>query len=239
MGRRLIRSSPRSARSLLRRHGLIEVSLFLVTAGGACANATVEDGLIDSPADVAAELTPAACLSQSPVDLSVDLNVAPPSFYVNELKLGYSRGEAIFLSRPLCDMYGKPLCRFVEAHEQAHHYTKTVGQKSACAETLADCWAAAHADSEAVEAALFFFRSQRGAGGYHGEPSVRADTIARCLRRSSLERALASDGSDEAVDTASGADPAERGTSAEAIGGPRSVRPRPGRAFRASGRARR
>jgi hypothetical protein len=158
-----------------------------------CAEATV-DGLVASPVEVAAELTPAACLSQSPVDLSIAAPATPPSFYVNELRLGYSRGDAIFLSRPLCDMYGEPLCRFVEAHERAHHYTKTVGQKSACAETLADCWAAAHVDEEAMEAALFFFRSRRGAGGYHGQPSVRAETIARCGRRSEKSDAVATSG---------------------------------------------
>jgi hypothetical protein len=160
------------------------VSLWLGLGATSCAEAALDAGLVASPAEVAPELTPAACLSQSPVDLSIAVGSAPPSFYVNELRLGYSRGEAIFLSRPLCDLYGEPLCRFVEAHERAHHYTKTVGQKSVCAETLADCWAAAHADEEAVEAALFFFRSRRGAGGYHGPPSVRADTIARCGRRS-------------------------------------------------------
>ena len=127
--------------------------------------------------------SPSACLSQSPVDLSLAPKDAAPSFYVNELVLGYARGEAIFLSRPLCDMYGQPLCRFVAAHEQAHHYTKTVGHRSRCAETLADCWAAAHSDEEAVAAALEFFRSRRGAGGYHGDPDERAITIAQCARR--------------------------------------------------------
>ena len=128
-------------------------------------------------------MSAAFCLLHSPVDLSINLRTAPAAFYVNDLRLGYARGEAIFLSRPLCDMYGEPLCRFVEAHEQAHHYTKTVGQQSICAETLADCWAAAHSDPEAVEAALMFFRSRQGKGGYHGEPSARADVIAHCVHR--------------------------------------------------------
>jgi hypothetical protein len=173
---------------------LARCATFALLWGASCTNAAHQQAL--GAADVSvtvAELTPEACLAESPVDLSIDLKSAPAPFYVNELRLGYSRGEAIFLSRPLCDMYGEPLCRFVEAHEQAHHYTKTVGRRSSCAETLADCWAAAHADLEAVEAALFFFRSRRGQGGYHGEPSARAKTIARCVRGRDEGRASSAD----------------------------------------------
>jgi hypothetical protein len=214
-----------------------------------CAAGAVDEAIAASPADVAPELTPAACLAQSPVDLSIQVGGAPPSFYVNDLRLGYSRGEAIFLSRPLCDMYGESLCRFVEAHEQAHHFTKTVGQQSVCAETLADCWAAAHADEEAVEAALFFFRSRRGEGGYHGQPSVRADIIARCLAR--RQKTLASgadgaptDGAAAAVSMASGSltptrvaemDDHDR----EASGAAPTPRSRGARPFRVWGRAHR
>lgn len=126
----------------------------------------------------------ASCLANAPVDLSIDVRDPPPSFYVNELRLGYARGEAIFLSRPLCEMYGMPLCRFVEAHERAHHYMKTVGAHSTCAETLADCWAAVHSDGEAVEAALGYFRALQGGEGYHAEPRERAVTIARCASSS-------------------------------------------------------
>jgi hypothetical protein len=128
------------------------------------------------------ERSPAFCLLHSPVDLSSNLDAPLPSIYVNELRLGYARGGAIFLSKPLCDVYGKALCRFVEAHEQAHHYTKTVGQQSLCAETLADCWAALHADAEAVGAALEFFRSRQDDGDYHGNPNVRAEVISLCVR---------------------------------------------------------
>jgi hypothetical protein len=128
------------------------------------------------------ERSPAFCVLHSPVDLSSDLVDPLPSIYVNELRLGYARGGAIFLSRPLCDVYGKPLCRFVEAHEQAHHYTKTVGEQSLCAETLADCWAALHSDAEAVGAALEFFRSRQDDGDYHGNPNVRAEVISLCVR---------------------------------------------------------
>jgi hypothetical protein len=211
-----------------------------VAASLGCASAAVDENRVISPADAASELTPAACLSQSPVDLSIDLESAPPAFYVNELRLGYSRGEAIFLSRPLCDLYGEPLCRFVEAHEQAHHYTKTVGQKSICAETLADCWAAAHADDEAVEAALVFFRSRSGAGGYHGEPNVRADVIARCSIRWEKRKTLAIAGVGAADDPDVGqvvgvAGDSDRAVSAPQISG-RGGRSRP---FRVWGRAHR
>lgn len=127
--------------------------------------------------------SPASCLLRSPVDPSIDLKAPSPSFYVNELRLGYARGDAIFLSRPLCEIYGSALCRFVEAHEQAHHYTNTVGQQSMCAETVADCWAAVHSDAEALDAALEFFRSRQGRGGYHGDPSARASIIFHCARR--------------------------------------------------------
>jgi hypothetical protein len=215
------------------------------TSLAACADGAT----LASPADVAAELTPSACLSGSPVDLSVDLAAPPPSFYVNDLRLGYSRGEAVFLSRPLCEEYGEPLCRFVEAHEHAHHYTKTVGHKSSCAETLADCWAAAHADRDAVEAALLFFRSLRGSGGYHGEPSVRAHVIAHCLQRreeQGEQRVAASTGagaveanapSDESGTTVHG--PELEGADGQARSGTPSLRPRPERPFRIWGRGRR
>jgi hypothetical protein len=133
-----------------------------------------------APTSEAARRAPRACLSNAPIDLSITLSDPPPSFYVNELRLGYARGEAIFLSKPLCEIYGEALCRFVEAHEQAHYYMKTVGQQSSCAETLADCWAAVHTDAEAVEAVLEYFRGRQGGDGYHGEPRARADTIARC-----------------------------------------------------------
>lgn len=129
------------------------------------------------------ELSPASCLLRAPIDLSINLREPMPRFYVNELRLGYARGQAVFLSRPLCEMYGEALCRFVEAHEQAHHYTNTVGQQSMCAETVADCWAAVHADAEAVSAALEFFRGRQGSGGYHGEPSERAGIISQCANR--------------------------------------------------------
>src|SRR4051812_17449395 len=83
-----------------------------------------------------------ACLASMPMDLASIEGEPPVAIYVNDLRLGYARGGAIFLSRPLCELYGWPLCRFVEQHERAHHYMKTVGERSACAETLADCWAA-------------------------------------------------------------------------------------------------
>ena len=106
------------------------------------------------------EFSSPACLASAPIDLSLDLEHPAASFYVNELRLGYARGGVIFLSRPLCELYGWPLCRFVELHEQAHHYMKTVGQKSICAETLADCWAAIHSDADAVDAALRYFQGR-------------------------------------------------------------------------------
>jgi hypothetical protein len=164
---------------------------------------------------------------------------------VNELRLGYSRGEAVFLSRPLCDEYGESLCRFVEAHEHAHHYTKTVGHKSSCAETLADCWAAAHADRDAVEAALLFFRSLRGSGGYHGEPSVRAEVIAHCLQRreqqAELRVAAASEagGIDESAESGGNAHlRVLEGADGRAPSGAPSTRARPERPFRILGRGR-
>jgi hypothetical protein len=177
--------------SRCRGRSLLLAALMPATAWATCSCSSAPGGRPPASAAASYPFTPAACLAQSPVDLSIDVNEPPPSFYVNELRLGYARGEAIFLSRPLCDMYGEPLCRFVRAHELAHHYTKTVGQQSLCAETLADCWAAAHSDQEAVEAALLFFRSRRGAGGYHGLPSDRADTIARCLHGWERARAAA------------------------------------------------
>jgi hypothetical protein len=124
-----------------------------------------------------------ACLASAPIDLSSSVGDPPVAFYVNDLRLGYARGEAIFLSRPLCDLYGWPLCRFVELHEQAHHYMKTVGAKSTCAETLADCWAALHADSDAVNAALDYFRGRHeDESGYHADSAVRRDVISHCAR---------------------------------------------------------
>jgi hypothetical protein len=236
----------------------------LCTSLAACTDATA----VVSPAEVAPELTPAACLSGSPVDLSVDLAAPPPSFYVNDLRLGYSRGEAVFLSRPLCEEYGEPLCRFVEAHEHAHHYTKTVGHKSSCAETLADCWAAAHADRDAVDAALLFFRSLRGSGGYHGEPSARAEVIAHCFERrqkhreqrlavssevASIEAASIEPASIEPTDIdaapldasvspgerGAGGEPELAGVHAVARGAAPQVRPHPERPFRTWARARR
>src|SRR4029079_361316 len=99
-----------------------------------------------------------AVRGSAPIDLSSSVGDPAASFYVNDLRLGYARGGVIFLSRPLCELYGWPLCRFVELHEQAHHYMKTVGQKSTCAETLADCWAAIHSDADAVDAALHYFQ---------------------------------------------------------------------------------
>lgn len=124
-----------------------------------------------------------ACLASAPIDLSSSVGNPPVAFYVNDLRLGYARGEAIFLSRPLCDLYGWPLCRFVELHEQAHHYMKTVGARSTCAETLADCWAAMHADGDALNAALDYFRGRHEEeSGYHADSAVRRDVIHHCAR---------------------------------------------------------
>jgi hypothetical protein len=124
-----------------------------------------------------------ACLASAPIDLSSSVGEPPVAFYVNDLRLGYARGEAIFLSRPLCELYGWPLCRFVELHEQAHHYMKTVGAKSTCAETLADCWAAMHADGDALNAALDYFRGRHEEeSGYHADSAIRRDVISHCAR---------------------------------------------------------
>jgi hypothetical protein len=158
--------------------------VLLGVAACASVNACATPG-VDPPVATALQVqraadTGAGCLANAPVDLSINLRDPPPSFYVNELRLGYARGEAIFLSRPLCEMYGMPLCRFVEAHERAHHYMKTVGARSTCAETLADCWAAVHVDGEAVEAAVGYFRALQTDEGYHADPRERAQTIARC-----------------------------------------------------------
>jgi hypothetical protein len=131
--------------------------------------------------DSAAELSVPACLASAPIDLSLRAGAPPVSFYVNDLRLGYARGGAIYLSRPLCEMYGWPLCRFVELHEQAHHYMKTVGEKSACAETLADCWAAMHSDADALRAAMGYFRGRHEQdSGYHADASVRLEVIQHC-----------------------------------------------------------
>jgi hypothetical protein len=124
-----------------------------------------------------------ACLASAPIDLSSSVGEPPVAFYVNDLRLGYARGEAIFLSRPLCELYGWSLCRFVELHEQAHHYMKTVGARSTCAETLADCWAAMHADDDALNAALDYFRGRHEEeSGYHADSAVRRDVISHCAR---------------------------------------------------------
>jgi len=122
-------------------------------------------------------------LSGAPIDLSIDIEHPVASFYVNDLRLGYARGGVIFLSRPLCELYGWPLCRFVELHEQAHHYMKTVGQKSTCAETLADCWAAIHSDDDAVDAALHYFQGRHDSEtGYHADAGTRFEVIRHCAR---------------------------------------------------------
>ena len=139
------------------------------------------------------ELSSERCLAGAPIDLSVDLEDPPPiSFYVNDQRLGYARGEAVFLSRPLCERHGWPLCRFVELHEQAHHHMKTVGQKSTCAETLADCWAAMRADSDAIDAALRYFHGRGDdRDGHHADASVRFDVISRCARTPNRIRTIA------------------------------------------------
>jgi len=134
-----------------------------------------------------------ACLAGAPIDLASSVGEPAASFYVNDLRLGYARGEAIFLSRPLCELYGWPLCRFVELHEQAHHYMKTVGAKSACAETLADCWAAMHSDGDALDAALRYFHGRHEEeSGYHADSSVRLEVISHCanLPRRQFSEAL-------------------------------------------------
>jgi len=132
--------------------------------------------------DGGAESVP-ACLASMPMDLASIEGEPPVAIYVNDLRLGYARGGAIFLSRPLCELYGWPLCRFVEQHERAHHYMKTVGERSACAETLADCWAAMHSDGDALNAALHYFEGrheQEQENGYHADSSVRREVISHC-----------------------------------------------------------
>jgi hypothetical protein len=119
------------------------------------------------------------CLG-APADLTLDPGTAPAPEYVNDIRLGYSRGGGVFLSRPLCEMHGDALCRFVEAHERGHHYTHTIGPQSKCAEVLADCWAAIHSDDEALEAALQFFASRHGSAGHYEEPRRRAQTVLEC-----------------------------------------------------------
>jgi len=135
-----------------------------------------------------------ACLASAPIDLTSSVGEPPAAFYVNDLRLGYVRGETIFLSRPLCELYGWPLCRFVELHERAHHYMKTVGARSTCAETLADCWAAMHSDGDALNAALHYFKGRHEEeNGYHADSSVRLDVINHCAslpRRQFSEAAL-------------------------------------------------
>jgi len=140
---------------------------------------------MDEPRDASAASSEAesvpACLASAPIDLAASLGEAPVAVYVNDLRLGYARGGAIYLSRPLCELYGWPLCRFVELHEQAHHYMKTVGEQSTCAETLADCWAAMHSDSDALDAALQYFQGRHEAEiGYHADSSVRREVISHC-----------------------------------------------------------
>jgi hypothetical protein len=134
-----------------------------------------------------------ACL-QAPVDLTLDPGGAPLTRYVNDIRLGYSKVGALYLSRPLCDIHGDALCRFVEAHEQAHHHTKTIGPESHCAEVLADCWAAIHSDDEALDAALAFFSSRHGSRGHYDEPIERARTVTECAafrdRRQRMTRAV-------------------------------------------------
>ena len=119
------------------------------------------------------------CLA-GPIDYAARPSDTVPVVYTNDLRLGRARGQAILLSRPLCDMYGHALCRFVEAHERAHHHGRTVGVHSPCAEAVADCWAARHSDAAANAAALAFLRGRRSSGDYHGEPSRRARIIAAC-----------------------------------------------------------
>lgn len=166
----------------------------VVVLGGclaACVGAErTADALTVSESDAAMP----ACLASAPIDLSSSVGDPAVAFYVNDLRLGYARGEAIFLSRPLCELYGWPLCRFVELHEQAHHYMKTVGAKSTCAETLADCWAAMHADDDAVNAALDYFRGRHEEqSGYHADSAARRDVIHHCARlpRRQLAEAVA------------------------------------------------
>jgi hypothetical protein len=133
-----------------------------------------------SDASQSADSAP-ACLASAPIDLASSVGEPPVAFYVNDLRLGYVRGEAIFLSRPLCELYGWPLCRFVELHERAHHYMKTVGARSTCAETLADCWAAMHSDGDALDAALHYFEGRHEAeNGYHADSDVRREVISHC-----------------------------------------------------------
>jgi hypothetical protein len=135
-----------------------------------------------------------ACLASMPTDLTSLAGEPPVAIYVNELRLGYARGEAIFLSRPLCELYGWPLCRFVELHERAHYYMKTVGSRSTCAETLADCYAAMHSDGDALDAALHYFKGRHEQEvGYHADSSVRLEVISQCAslpRRQFSEAAL-------------------------------------------------
>jgi hypothetical protein len=127
-----------------------------------------------------------ACLANAPIDLESHVGEPPVAVYVNDLRLGFARGGAIYLSRPLCELYGWSLCRFVELHEQAHLHMKTVGAKSTCAETLADCWAAMHSDSESLEAAKQYFRGRHeDQTGYHADANARLEVIHHC---SSLPR---------------------------------------------------
>jgi hypothetical protein len=163
---------------------------------GGCLTACVgAERTLDARAASESETSMPACLASAPIDLSSSVGAPAVAFYVNDLRLGYARGEAIFLSRPLCDLYGWPLCRFVELHEQAHHYMRTVGAKSTCAETLADCWAAMHADEDALNAALDYFRGRHEEEiGYHADSSARRDVISHCARlpRRQLAEAAAS-----------------------------------------------
>ncbi len=131
-----------------------------------------------------------ACLENAPIDLASQVGEAPLAVYVNDLRLGYARGGAIYLSRPLCELYGWPLCRFVELHEQAHLHMKTVGAKSTCAETLADCWAAMRSDSDALQAAESYFQGRyEEQTGYHADADVRLQVIRHCANMGATMRA--------------------------------------------------
>lgn len=162
---------------------IARIAGFILSGGclAACVGAQRIPDALTTASDGEASMP--ACLASAPIDLSSSVGEPPVAFYVNDLRLGYARGEAIFLSRPLCELYGWPLCRFVELHEQAHHYMKTVGAKSTCAETLADCWAAMHADEDALNAALDYFRGRHEEeNGYHADSGARRDVINHCAR---------------------------------------------------------
>ncbi len=131
------------------------------------------------------------CLLGSPVDFAAEPSESVPVMYTNDLRLGMARGEAIFVSRPLCEVYGPALCRFVVAHERAHHHGRTVGIHSPCAEAVADCWAARHSDSAANAAAIAFFRGRRESSSYHAPPERRARIIEACAEAPSAATPMA------------------------------------------------